>query len=332
MIQVDSLREKQITYLGLTEHDVSYLHEQRNHFAAITEQVVDQLYDFILTQPQLAAIINKHSNIERLKQTQRWYFMTLADGRIDEEFIAKRLEIGKIHSRIGLTTDWYLGTYMRYLDISVQQLRRIAPEQWVDIILSLSKMFNFDSQLVLEAYQQQEQNKVQLLYEERQLTITKVTEAVQKLVAMMAELSANSQTVSDSALNTAHIQEKAHEKVSALQLKIGEVNQMGELLQEISDRTHLLGLNAAIEAAHAGSYGSGFSIVANEIRKLAAHSRTSLDTIKDTLAEITAILAGIMQDADETSQLAKDQAASSQELATFTNIIAAITQELEQIR
>lgn len=323
---------KQITYLGLTEHDVSYLHEQREHFAAITEQVVDQLYDFILTQPQLAAIINEHSNIERLKQTQRWYFMTMANGRIDEEFIARRLEIGRIHSRIGLTADWYLGTYMRYLDIAVQQLRRIVPDRWVDIILALSKMFNFDSQLVLEAYQQKEQHKIQLLYEERQETITKVTEAVQKLVAMMAELSANSQTVSNSALNTAHIQEKAHQKVNSLQHKIGEVNQVGELLQEISDRTHLLGLNAAIEAAHAGSYGSGFSIVADEIRKLAAHSSSSLDTIKQTLAEITAILAGIMQDASETSQLAKDQAASSQELAAFAGMIASITQELDQIR
>ena len=188
MIRVDEKRRTQLQYIGITEEDLYFLSQQKEHFEAITGIVVDQLYDHINEQPELAHIINQNSNIERLKQTQRWYFMTMVDGKIDEEFIEKRLYIGKLHSRIGLTTNWYLGTYMLYLDIAVQNLQRIVPDQWMKIVLSLSKMFNFDSQLVLEAYEHDEQQKIQVLYEERQETVSRVSKAVQELASIMVRI------------------------------------------------------------------------------------------------------------------------------------------------
>lgn len=331
MIQVDGARRNQLKYMGISEQDLAFLRDQKQHFEEIADVVVDELYDNINSQPELAKIINDHSTIERLKKTQKWYFLSMVEGRIDEEFIEKRLHVGKVHSRIGLTTDWYLGTYMKYLEIAVQHFKRVAPGKWMEIILSLSKMFNFDSQLVLEAYEQDEKQNIRDLYEERQETLSKVSKAVHDLAAMMVELSSASQSVSDSAIHTAEIQETAHQKVELLRAKIGEINQVGSLMQEISDQTHLLGLNAAIEAARAGDYGSGFAVVANEIRKLASHSKQSLETIKAKLAEISSVLNEVLQDSEQTSSLAREQAASSEELTSFVNMIESVTNELESI-
>jgi heme-based aerotactic transducer len=331
MIDVTAARGQQIAYIGITEQDLSYLHEQQEHFAAVTDIVVDRLYDHVIEQPELVGILNENTTIERLKETQRWYFMSMVGGKIDMEFIQRRLVIGNIHSRIGLTTDWYLGTYMVYLDMAIQSFQRLVPEKWTKIILTLSKMFNLDSQLVLEAYNSDEKRKIQHISDQRQEMLSKVNKSVQDLASMMVELSSSSQSVADTANDTAELQEKALTKVVTLRSKINDISEVGTLLQEVSDQTHLLGLNAAIEAAHAGELGLGFGVVADEIRKLATHSKDSIKEIKITLNDISKVLHEIMGDSENTTRLAREQAASSQELTSFVNMIESVTTDLENI-
>jgi len=71
--------------------------------------------------------------------------------------------------------------------------------------------------------------------------------------------------------------------------KIYELNKQ---IQDIVDQTSLLALNASIEAAHAGVYGRGFSIVAQEIRRLADQSSI---TVKESTELVTKIEAGVQQ-------------------------------------
>lgn len=331
MITVTGARKQQLDYIGIAEEDLAYLHSHRESFARVTEHVVNELYDRINSQPELAAIITAHSTLERLKKTQIWYFQSMTGGLIDQEFIDRRLHIGGLHSRIGLTTNWYLGTYMLYLDIATKYFKQESPEHWPQIVFKLSKMFNLDSQLVLEAYEQAEKAIVQRMADERQHIITQISSAVQHLASMMVELSDSTQAVAKAATYTVELQESTQDRVESLHSQIEDIQIMGTVIRDVATQTHLLGFNAAIEAARAGEAGRGFQIVAEEIRKLADSSKSSSKTIQTKLKEIAALLSEVKESTNETVNIAKEQASSSQELAAFVQVIESITEDLGKL-
>ncbi|MDQ0115423.1 globin-coupled sensor protein [Paenibacillus harenae] len=331
MIKVSAERKRQLDYTGISDRDLKLLAEHRSIFAEVVDEVVDRFYDSVGSQPDLIELIARVSNFERLKETQRVYWMSLADGVIDQPFIDNRIRIGAVHSRIGLSTDWYLGTYMTYLDIATLVFKRVLPDGCQHVVYSLTKMFNLDSQFVLEAYHGFEQQQVQELADSRAAMLSTVTGAVQELASLMVELDEGAQSIAATAVSTSQSQDKTHTLLGELREELDGINEMGTLIRGLSDQTHLLGLNAAIEAARAGEQGRGFEVVANEVRKLAASSKGALEGIQAKLEEIEKKLSAVRSESELTSVEARNQAARSQELASFVQMVDKVTKDLQQL-
>jgi len=93
--------------------------------------------------------------------------------------------------------------------------------------------------------------------------------------------------------------------ISEISIGANQILEIIHHINDISERTNLLAMNASIEAAHAGDKGRGFAIVALEIRKLAESTKKYSDNISTTISDIgklietTSVLSGDNKDSIE---------------------------------
>ncbi|MCT4605517.1 MAG: methyl-accepting chemotaxis protein [Marinisporobacter sp.] len=83
-----------------------------------------------------------------------------------------------------------------------------------------------------------------------------------------------------------HMVKDSVDKIKRLDQKTQNISQLIKVINDISEQTNLLALNAAIEAARAGEAGRGFSVVSEEIRKLAEEVKNSASEIREIVEDI----------------------------------------------
>lgn len=138
--------------------------------------------------------------------------------------------------------------------------------------------------------------------EQSSAAVEQIAATVQQVAAAANETTQQAQLGEQAMAEATAAMEQIHlafDNVSKLVLSLGEqsqaIGQIIDLISSIAQQTNLLALNAAIEAARAGEHGRGFTVVAEEVRKLAEQS-------SQATVEIIALIQAVQEQAAQAVQ------------------------------
>lgn len=360
--------KKQIKMLNLTEQDLKYLKVFKPHVDQNIDQIVDTFYRNLGMEASLIQIINEHSSVDRLKVTLKRHICEMFDGQIDEVYFMKRKKIAKVHVHIGLKTKWYIGAFQSLLIDFIRIIKTEIPnvEQRFNTIEAISKIINFEQQVVLEEYEDVVDRMKEKLEGEKNSVSNLIIESSSNLAAISEETNASFQLLTDQSDIMLSFAKKAIElsdvatdqanngKVQIQQQAISmdaiqdsvvviseEIDKLAEISKEmeltmgivtnIANQTNLLALNAAIEAARAGEAGKGFGVVAGEVRKLSEQTKQSAINVEELLQNTnmrTTKLLESLKEIKESVQIGESSMKGTEE--QFSAILESMVETKEQ--
>jgi len=158
--------------------------------------------------------------------------------------------------------------------------------------------------------------------------------AVEQMIESIKEVGTSIGQMADNFAGLSSSTEESNDKQVAMLEQISEIASQSSMLMEankvissISAQTNLLAMNAAIEAAHAGDAGRGFSVVADEIRKLAETSSEQSNKINAELGHIQKTIKDVVM-VSENSKEAFSIVASG--IRNMVNLVELVNQAMKE--
>jgi len=243
----------------------------------------------------------------------------IGEGKLDQEVKIQ------CHDEIGVLINMFNGMVrnMRLLAEQAAVISRGDLTTSVDARGDLASAFNVMGDSLRSLIRQCQESIVRIAsassqmmssFEEQSSGATELSASVSEITATMEELSSSAKQVAMNAESVAKIAEDSEvtgqqgmesvsesvhimeeikkvtknsaDKILSLSEKSQKIGDVLGIIKEIAGETHLLALNASIEASAAGEFGKRFGVVASEVRRLAERTKASAEEIKNVVSEI----------------------------------------------
>ncbi|ELV04913.1 methyl-accepting chemotaxis protein, partial [Brachyspira hampsonii] len=166
--------------------------------------------------------------------------------------------------------------------------------------------------------------------------VAKTSSSVQQMMANIVTVSHGATKANDyakilytEAQDGSNIGESVVDSIQSIKEYSKQITNITQVIHNIAEQTNLLAMNAAIEAAHAGEHGRGFTVVADKIRKLAEDTGENSKIINDIIEETTQAIDHTVSLAFKSSESMEKILEGSNTLADLISTISGANDELD---
>ncbi|MFO1243091.1 MAG: methyl-accepting chemotaxis protein [Rickettsiales bacterium] len=215
---------------------------------------------------------------------------------------------------------------MQMLAAKFQQGTQKVIEVLIQSATTMQNKSSIMSNLV--AQNARKSGEVVRLADQANANMTTVASSTEELTASIGEIAAQADRSNRMTEGAVRDAEKSSKTIHDLSAAVVRIREVVDLIDGIAAQTNLLALNATIEAARAGAAGKGFSVVASEVKNLAAQTGNATRNISDMIGEIISTTEAAVHDVNSINQAIEEVSAGINQIAASMDAQSKATQEI----
>lgn len=259
-IVLDDRTTARLYFLNVDQKTLESIQQAKGYFENNLTEIIDKVVQDIFKEKHFYERVQETIGEKRFKRNLSNYLERFFSGKIDKAYINSRVEIGKIHSEIHLTANFFIMAHQRmfqYLKAILMQKLHRHPNEMIELVVAIDKLATYDKQLIIDVYH--EETFKEFLYDISHL-LNSMTELdtteqlidsmdeqiteVHNITAGTQEMSSSIQEVSDHSIRVA---EGTDEAVSAAEHSrevifgaLQDISQVGNIYNEVLNEVNSL--------------------------------------------------------------------------------------------